>query len=204
MVIDAYKLSYTVQFGTLIGSAPEVPSMIHNLAVGDGAEAAREVLAGVFPPDFNSYGLQWGVMCREMVNRADPARVAAAGKHPDFPAAVTAMPAMFPFAFTDCAQWDVPSAPAPVTTAVASDVPVLLTSGAFDAPRHPATPPKPPRPCRTPHSSCFPGSDTARRAGHRHALPRSWRASSTISTTPSTTAASRPSPCPHSISPDGT
>jgi pimeloyl-ACP methyl ester carboxylesterase len=42
------------------------------------------------------------------------------------------MPAMFPFAFTDCAQWDVPSAPALVTTAVASDVPVLLTSGAFD------------------------------------------------------------------------
>lgn len=134
VVIDAYKLSYTVQFGTLIGSAPKVPSMIHNLAVGDGTEAAREVLAGVFPPDFNSYGLQWGVMCREMVNRTDPARVAAAGKHdlPDFPAAVTAMPAMFPFAFTDCAQWDVPSAPAPVTTAVASDVPVLLTSGAFD------------------------------------------------------------------------
>jgi hypothetical protein len=28
--------------------------MIHNLAVGDGTEAAREVLAGVFPPDFNS------------------------------------------------------------------------------------------------------------------------------------------------------
>jgi pimeloyl-ACP methyl ester carboxylesterase len=132
VVIDAYKLSYTVQFGTLIGSAPKVPLMIHNLAVGDGTEAAREVLAGVFPPDFNSYGLQWGVMCREMVNRTHPARVAAAGKHdlPDFPAAVTAM---FPFAFTDCAQWDVPSAPAPATTAVASDVPVLLTSGAFDA-----------------------------------------------------------------------
>lgn len=41
VVIDAYKLSYTVQFGTLIGSAPKVPSMIHNLAVGDGTEAAR-------------------------------------------------------------------------------------------------------------------------------------------------------------------
>jgi pimeloyl-ACP methyl ester carboxylesterase len=135
VVIDAYKLTYTVAFGTLIGSAPKVPSMIHNLAVGDGTEAALEVLAGAFPPDFNSYGLQWGVMCREMVGRTDPGRVAAAGKHdlPDFPAAVTAKPPMFPWAFTDCAQWDVPSAPAPVTTAAASDVPVLLSSGAFDA-----------------------------------------------------------------------
>ena len=108
--------------------------MIHNLAVGDGTEAALEVLAGVFPPDFNSYGLQWGVMCREMVGRTDPARVSAAGKHdlPDFPASVTAMPAMFPWAFSDCAQWDVPAAPPQVTTAVTSDVPVLLTSGAFD------------------------------------------------------------------------
>ena len=47
VVIDAYKLSYTVQFGTLIGSPPKLPSMIHNLAVGDGTEAALEVLAGV-------------------------------------------------------------------------------------------------------------------------------------------------------------
>jgi pimeloyl-ACP methyl ester carboxylesterase len=65
VVIDAYKLSYTVQFGTLIGSPPKIPSMIHNLAVGDGTEAALEVLAGVFPPSFNSYGLQFGVMCRD-------------------------------------------------------------------------------------------------------------------------------------------
>jgi pimeloyl-ACP methyl ester carboxylesterase len=40
---------------------------------------------------------------------------------------------MFPWAFTECAQWNVPAAPAPVSTAVTSDVPVLLTSGAFDA-----------------------------------------------------------------------
>ena len=58
VVIDAYKLSYTVQFGTLIGTQKKIPSMIHDLAVGDGTEAALEVLAGVFPPEFNSYGLQ--------------------------------------------------------------------------------------------------------------------------------------------------
>ena len=134
VVIDAYKLSYTVQFGTLIGSPPKLPSMIHNLAVGDGTEAALEVLAGVFPPGFNSYGLQYGVECREMVGRTDPERVAAAGVHdfPDAPASVTAMPSMFPWIFGDCAKWDVPAAPAQATTAVTSDVPVLLTSGAFD------------------------------------------------------------------------
>ncbi|MGA9564860.1 MAG: alpha/beta hydrolase [Candidatus Korobacteraceae bacterium] len=134
VVIDAYKLSYTVQFDTLLGRAPRIPSMIHNLAVGDGTEAADEVLAGVFPPAFNSYGLQWGVLCREMVGRTDPARVAAAGKYelPDFPVSVTSKPSMFPWAFTDCAAWDVPAASEQVTRVVTSDVPVLLASGGFD------------------------------------------------------------------------
>ena len=134
VVIDAYKLSYTIQFATLLGPSPKVPSMIHDLAVGAGTEAALEVLAGVFPPAFNSYGLQWGVLCREMVGRTDPKRVSAAGKRelPDFPASVTYKPSMFPWAFTDCAAWDVPAAPAQVTKAVTSDVPVLLTSGGFD------------------------------------------------------------------------
>ena len=40
---------------------------------------------------------------------------------------------MFPWAFTDCAAWDVPAAPPHVAKAVRSDVPVLLASGAFDA-----------------------------------------------------------------------
>jgi len=133
-VIDAYKLSYTVQFGTLIGSPPKIPLMIHDLAVGDGTKAALEVLAGAFPPDFNSYGLQWGVLCREMVGRTDPGRVSAAGKLalPDFPTSVTDRPSMFPWAFSDCAQWNVPAAPSKVVRVVTSDVPVLLTSGAFD------------------------------------------------------------------------
>jgi pimeloyl-ACP methyl ester carboxylesterase len=134
VVIDATKLAYTVQFGTLIGSPPKIPSLIHDLAVGDGSEAALEILAGVFPPDFNSYGLQWGVLCREMIGRTDPEHVRAAGERelPDFPASVTATPAMFPFAFTDCAKWDVPAGPAQARTAATSDIPVLLTSGAFD------------------------------------------------------------------------
>jgi pimeloyl-ACP methyl ester carboxylesterase len=108
--------------------------MIHDLAVGAGTEAAHEVLAGVFPPGFNSYGLQWGVVCREMVGRTDPERVSAAGKRqlPGFPASVTSKPSMFPWAFTDCAAWDVPVASPRVTRAVTSDVPVLLTSGGFD------------------------------------------------------------------------
>lgn len=42
------------------------------------------------------------------------------------------MPSMFPWAFTDCAAWDVPSAPSQMTSDVGSDVPVLLTSGSFD------------------------------------------------------------------------
>lgn len=134
VVIDAFKLSYTVQFSTLIGTQKRIPLIIHDLAVGDGAEAALEVLRGVFPPDFNSYGLQWGVLCREMVGRTDPERVSAVGKRelPDFPASVTDRPSMFPWAFSDCAEWDVPAAPSRVVRVVTSDVPVLLTSGSFD------------------------------------------------------------------------
>jgi pimeloyl-ACP methyl ester carboxylesterase len=134
VVIDAYKLSYTIQFSTLIGTQKRIPLMIHDLAVGDGTEAALEVLRGVFPPDFNSYGLLWGVLCREMVGRTDPERVSAAGKRelPDFPASVTDRPSMFPWAFSDCTEWDVPAAPSQVVRVVTSDVPVLLTSGSFD------------------------------------------------------------------------
>ena len=69
-----------------------------------------------------------------MVGRTEPERVRVAGKLalPDFPASVTDRPSMFPWAFNDCAQWDVPAAPSQVTAPVTSDVPVLLTSGAFD------------------------------------------------------------------------
>lgn len=134
VVIDAFKLSYTVQFSTLIGHQKRLPLMIHDLAVGAGTEVALEVLAGVFPPDFNSYGLMWGVLCSEMTGRTDAARVSAAGRLvlPDFPASVTDRPAMFPWAFSDCAAWDVPAAPSQAVAVVTSDVPVLLTSGEFD------------------------------------------------------------------------
>ncbi len=135
VIVDAYKLTYTVGFATLLGSTPKVPSMIHNLAVGDGSEAALEVLAGRFPPSFNSYGLQWGVVCSEMIGRGDLDVLQENGEiaWPGFPTAVTDMPAMFPWAFTDCAAWDVPAAPAQAAVAATSDIPVLLTSGAFDA-----------------------------------------------------------------------
>ena len=73
-------------------------------------------------------------MCRELVGRTDPERVSASGKRvlPDFPASVTDRPSMFPWSFSDCAEWDVAAAPARVGRPVTSAVPVLLTSGAFD------------------------------------------------------------------------
>ena len=181
VVIDAYKLSYTVQFATLIGTQKKIPSMIHDLAVGDGTEAALEVLAGVFPPDFNSYGLQWGVLCREMVGRTDPERVSAAGKRdlPDFPASVTDRPSMFPWAFSDCAQWDVPAAPSQVTTAVTSDVPVLLTSGAFDGTAPPSYAAEAAKTLKNSTHLVFPGIGHSASRWAPSASPRSWRTSST-------------------------
>jgi len=134
VVIDAFKLSYTFQFATLIGDQKYLPSIVHDLAVGDGSKAGLEVLRGTFPPNFNSWGLLWGVLCRELVGRTDPELVSVAGRRelPDYPASVTDRPAMFPWSFTDCAAWDVPAASSDVARVVTSDVPVLLTSGSFD------------------------------------------------------------------------
>ena len=136
VVIDGFKLASSVGFWTLIPPRlRQLPSLIHDLATGDGTKTAAAILGDVFPPLFNSYGLQWGVLCSEYAPRTDPERVRAAGKQalPDFPDSVLSLVPQFPWIFSDCKQWNVPPADQHVSTATRSDIPVLLTSGQFDA-----------------------------------------------------------------------
>ena len=66
---------------------------MHNLATGDGKEAAHALLR-VWPPGgITGYGLQFGVLCREQAPFTDLERVRAAAKEalPDFPDPVLAL-----------------------------------------------------------------------------------------------------------------
>jgi pimeloyl-ACP methyl ester carboxylesterase len=141
VVIDGYALAggVVVAAAQTPGQLARVPAMIHKLATGDPTDVAA-ALATVTPPNILSYGLMYGVLCRESVPRTNPDKVLAAGKQalPDFPDAVLALPAQLPTVFGDCQQWKVPAAPPSVAEPVRSDVPVLLASGSFDS----ATPPQ--------------------------------------------------------------
>jgi pimeloyl-ACP methyl ester carboxylesterase len=140
MVIDGYKLANLVDGAMFVpGSPAKIPSLVHNLAAGDGTEAAAEILAQHLPPDFVSYGLQLGVICSEMVAETDQKTAQAIGKAAllDFPSSVLSLVPQFPWIFHDCPLWHVEPAESHVTTPVHSDIPVLMVSGAFD----PATPP---------------------------------------------------------------
>jgi pimeloyl-ACP methyl ester carboxylesterase len=115
-----------------------LPAAIHALANGDGTAAARTLIAGQTPPNFNGWGLQYSVLCSEHAAFTDPARVRAAAKAalPDFPDRVLSLLPQEEFhanLFTDCAAWDVPAADARVARQTRSDVPALVMSGGFDA-----------------------------------------------------------------------
>ncbi len=135
VVIDGFKFASSVNYWTLIPPRlRQVPSLIHNLATGDGTQTAAAILGDVFPPLFDGYGLQWGVVCGEWATNTSPERVKAVGKQalPDFPDSVLSLVPQFPWIFSDCKQWDVPPADQHVTTPTQSDIPALLTSGEFD------------------------------------------------------------------------
>jgi pimeloyl-ACP methyl ester carboxylesterase len=135
VVIDGFKLASSVNYWTLIPPRlTQVPLLIHDLATGDGTQTAAAILGDVFPPLFDSYGLQWGVLCSEWVPNTSVESVKAVGKQalPDFPDSVLSMVPQFPWVFSDCSQWDVPPADQHVATPTESDIPALLTSGEFD------------------------------------------------------------------------
>ena len=135
--IDGYQLANLVVLASLATPTyAAVPSMIHQMAHGDGTAAATMLLQLFVPPSgLMGYGLFWGVFCREWVSQTSPDQVLARAKAalPGFPDAVLTFPPQLPRAFDDCAIWNVRTAPPATGAGVVSDVPVPLMAGTFDA-----------------------------------------------------------------------
>jgi pimeloyl-ACP methyl ester carboxylesterase len=134
VVIDGYKLAnLLVQMGGAHQSFSEIPAIVHDLANGDGREAAALLLDISTSPPIGSTGLSLGVYCPEYGAQTSPSQVRTRGKEalPQFPDAVLEQTPQLPF-FENCAIWDVGTAPPEVHTPVVSDVPVLMMAGTFD------------------------------------------------------------------------
>jgi pimeloyl-ACP methyl ester carboxylesterase len=136
VVVDGYKFANVVVLrssdATLYASLPQ---MIHATASGDGRAGAEAVQASVPSVDLMSYGLRYGVMCREAAAFTTSDAIAAAGHKvpPGFPAQVLAIQRQFARLMDECPVWNVGRADPSVNTPVQSDIPVLLLAGTFDA-----------------------------------------------------------------------
>jgi pimeloyl-ACP methyl ester carboxylesterase len=113
----------------------KVPAWIHALAAGDPKPIAAARAASVTPAGFVSYGLLYGVICREWTPFAAPRDIVRAGRRafPGYPASVLAQAPQFPFFNDDCDAWQVPRAPRSFRASTRSDIPTLILSGTFDA-----------------------------------------------------------------------
>lgn len=137
VVIDGYQLANITVL--LLAGGPAgwtlAPGMIHRLAHGDGTSAATFVKSFVPPAGFVGLGLQWGVFCQEYVAQTDPHETLARARAalPGFPDETLRFLPQIPWAFQDCAIWDVGEAPAEARAAAESDLPVLVMGGTFDA-----------------------------------------------------------------------
>jgi pimeloyl-ACP methyl ester carboxylesterase len=135
VVFDGYTFANLVVLASLTpGDLSAVPSIVHNLATGDGKEAAHALLRVRPPGGVTGYGLQFGVLCREQAPFTDLERVRAAAKQalPDFPDPVLALLPRVPAIFRDCGVWDVPAESGVDRGQTRSDVPALLLQGGLD------------------------------------------------------------------------
>ena len=119
------------------------PNRIDGLADGRPASIAAiaQDRAGRAPPPGPnvpalSYGLAYGVSCREDYPFATPDELAAAGREafPDYPASMQREGVgSWAYVNEDCrVVWKVPAAPEAMRQPVASAIPTLLISGSFD------------------------------------------------------------------------
>jgi hypothetical protein len=103
--VDGYKLADLVGPGSNDADLrARIPSLLHNLAAGDGTEAAAALLPGNLPSDLFSYGLQWGVQCSEYVPFTSPERMLVDARRalPAFPDAVLLLLPQTSYVFSDC------------------------------------------------------------------------------------------------------
>jgi pimeloyl-ACP methyl ester carboxylesterase len=136
VVFDGYQAANLLVLLSLQpGSYAGMPSVIHQLATGDGTRAASLLLGTVPPLGITGYGLTYGVFCREQIPFTTPQRTLAIAQRalPDFPEPVLALTPQIPRVFDECAVWDVGRADPAVAAQTRSAVPVLLLAGSFDA-----------------------------------------------------------------------
>ena len=128
VLIDAGTVA-SVVFSQLVSDPVSLPLALEALA--DGRTHVIELSAVV--PGLNAEGMRLSVECAEGFARLDTAAQAAAdAEHPDLALAFRSFPEMIA-----CDAWPVSAVDGGVPEPVASDVPALLISGAFD----PITPP---------------------------------------------------------------
>jgi pimeloyl-ACP methyl ester carboxylesterase len=119
-----------------------VPAVIDELAHGNPEALAaiamyRVQLSSRPSPSAPSasYGLSYGVACREQFSTHEDIIAAGRQAFPNYPASIRDQ-AVGTFAYTndDCSRvWKVPAAPAEVRRSLVSSIPTLLISGSFDA-----------------------------------------------------------------------
>jgi pimeloyl-ACP methyl ester carboxylesterase len=136
VVVDGYKLANLVVLASMDSARyAALPQMIHDISGGDGRAAADAILAGVPTADLMSYGLRYGVICRESAAFTTSDAIVAAGETalPGFPATVLSVQPQFGWAMDDCQVWNVGRADPAVNQPVHTGLPVLVLGGTFDA-----------------------------------------------------------------------
>jgi pimeloyl-ACP methyl ester carboxylesterase len=136
VVIDGYKFANLVVLKSMdSNSYAGLPEMIHATAVGDGRVAGVQVQNSAPSVDLMSYGLKYGVMCREAAPFTTSDAIAADAQKvlPQFPAEVLAIQPQFGRMMDECRVWNVGRADPRVNQPVQSDIRVLLLAGTFDA-----------------------------------------------------------------------
>jgi len=135
VVVDGYKFANLINMlGLKPGGLAEAPALVGATAAGDGRPVAAALLQMVPGPEMNSYGLQFGVVCREEAGYTDEQETFAAARRalPEMPDRVLRMPPQATQVFDDCAAWDVGVGSPMAEVPTESDVPVLVLNGSLD------------------------------------------------------------------------
>jgi pimeloyl-ACP methyl ester carboxylesterase len=128
-------LNWLVSISEATPLFPEVPADIDALAGGNPLPINETRVAGLTPAGFISYGLLYGVACREWTPFASAKDILTVGRRtfPQYPASVLRQSPQFLDVNADCRAWGVPPAPASFRTPTRSTIPTLMFSGTFDA-----------------------------------------------------------------------
>jgi pimeloyl-ACP methyl ester carboxylesterase len=136
--IDGFSFAYTLIMVSERGDTSGIPKMMADMARGDSGAVVATYLDLRGPPEFiglGGVGLAIDVFCAESANLTTEAATLAKAKAalPGFPDRVLKVQPKQGRLFTECPVWNVGKADPAVSARIASDVPVLILEGTFDA-----------------------------------------------------------------------